>query len=44
MGFADGSMGKEYACKAGYTGDVSSIPDQKDSPEEKMTTLSNILA
>ena len=35
MGFADGSMGKEYACKAGYTGDVSSIPDQKDSPDEE---------
>ena len=26
MGFPDGSLGKEFACNAGYTGDAGSIP------------------
>ena len=44
VGFPDGSVGSESGCNAGDTGDVDSIPGQKDPLEEEMATCSNILA
>ena len=32
MGFTDGSLGKEFACNAGYTGDVGLISGLRSSP------------
>ena len=44
MSFPDGSVGKEYTCNAGNTGDVGSIPGLGRSLEEGMATCSRILA
>ena len=40
----DGSAGKEPACNAGDTGDMGSIPGQKDPLEKKLATCSSIPA
>ena len=43
--FPDDSVGKKYACNAGDTGDMGSIPgDQEDPLEKEMATHSSILA
>ena len=41
IGFSDGSVGKESACKAG---DMGLIPGLGRSPEKEKATHSNILA
>ena len=43
-GFPDGTVGKEFACNAGDTGDMGSISGQEDSLEKEMATHSSILA
>ena len=44
MGFPDGSVGKESACSAGDTADVSSIPGLGRSPGEGNGNHSSVLA
>ena len=44
IGFPDGSVGKEAACRAGDTGDVGLILDLEDPLEKEMTTYYSILA
>ena len=44
MGFLDGSESKEFACKAGDTGDEIWSQDRENPLEEEMATDSGILA
>ena len=44
MGFSDGSAGKEFACRAGDTGDEGIMPGSGRSLQVEMATHSSILA
>ena len=44
MSFLDGSESKEFACKAGDTGDEIWSQDRENPLEEEMATDSGILA